>query len=98
MEPTGAPAPAPLLIGVRFSLAGEIGEIFADAKAVEAAGADSLWIAAPDGAPHVLLAALPAATWRVPPPGRRAPGDPRGREPCAKPARRRLLTAHETKE
>ena len=97
-EPTGAPAPAPLLIGVRFSLAGEIGEIFADAKAVEAAGADSLWIDAADGAPYVLLAPLAAVTWRVRLVARGAPSDAVGRETCAKLARGRLVIAEETTE
>ena len=59
------PTPAVLLIGVRLSPAGDAGELFADAKAVEAAGADSLWIDAADGDPYVALAALAAVTWRV---------------------------------
>ena len=92
------PAPAPLLIGVRFSLAGDIAEIFADARAVEAAGADSLWIDAADGDPYVVLAALAAVTWRVRLIARGAPTDAAARETCAKLARGRLVIAEETKE
>jgi alkanesulfonate monooxygenase SsuD/methylene tetrahydromethanopterin reductase-like flavin-dependent oxidoreductase (luciferase family) len=50
-------------IGVRMTLAGDPGELFADARALEAAGADSLWVE--DTEPYVLLAALAAVTWRV---------------------------------
>ena len=97
-EPTSAPAPAPLLIGVRFTLAGDSAEIFADAKAVEAAGADSLWIDAADGDPYVVLAALAGVTWRVRLVARGAPSGAAARETCAKLARGRLVIAEETKE
>src|SRR3979490_2544221 len=75
-KPSGTEAASVALrIGVRFVATGAAGELFADAKAVEAAGADSLWIDAADGDPYVALAALAAVTWRVrlPPP----PGPPR---------------------
>jgi hypothetical protein len=42
------------------------GELFADARALEAAGADSLWILARDDQDAwILAAALAATTWRV---------------------------------
>jgi hypothetical protein len=71
-------------IGVRFALTGDPGELFADARAVEAAGADSLWADATDGDPYVLLAAFAAVTWRV---RLVASGvaDERGRETCERP-------------
>jgi len=55
---TNQPAPPALLIGVRLAATGDAGELFADAKAIEAAGADSLWVDAADGDPYVVLAAL----------------------------------------
>jgi hypothetical protein len=91
-------APAPLRIGVRLKLAGDAGELFADAKAVEAAGADSLWIDAADGDPYVLLAALAAVTWRVRLVARGAPTDIAARETCAALARGRLVVAEESEE
>ena len=90
--------PAPLRIGVRLTLAGDAGELFADAKAVEAAGADSLWIDAADGDPYVLLAALAAVTWRVRLVARGAPGHSAARETCAALARGRLVVAEELEE
>ena len=46
-------------------LAGDVGELFADARALEAAGADSLWVIARDDQdPWILCAALAATTWR----------------------------------
>ena len=93
-----APAPAPLLIGVRLTLFGDAGELFADAKAVEAAGADSLWIDAADGDPYVALAALAAVTWRVRLVARGAPADIPARETCARLARGRLVVAEELEE
>jgi hypothetical protein len=94
---TGA-VPAPLRIGVRLALAGDAGELFADAKAVEAAGADSLWIDAADGDPYVLLAALAAVTWRVRLVARGAPAHSAARETCAALARGRLVVAEESEE
>jgi hypothetical protein len=91
-------APAPLLIGVRLKLASEAGELLADAKAVEAAGADSLWIDAADGDPYVLLAALAAVTWRVRLVARGAPTDIAARQTCAALARGRLVVAEESEE
>jgi hypothetical protein len=92
------PAPAVLLIGVRLTAAGDAGELFADAKAVEAAGADSLWIDAADGDPYVALAALAAVTWRVRLVARGAPADVAARETCARLARGRLVVAEELSE
>ncbi len=90
--------PAALRIGVRLSLAGDVAEIFADAKAVEAAGADSLWIDAADSDPYVVLAALAAVTWRVRLVARGAPTDAAARQTCAKLARGRLVVAEELEE
>jgi hypothetical protein len=89
------PVPAVLLIGVRLTPAGDAGELFADAKAVEAAGADSLWIDAADGDPYVTLAALAAVTWRVRLVARGAAADVAARETCARLARGRLAVAEE---
>ncbi len=87
---------ADLRVGVRFSLLGHPGELFADARAVEAAGADSLWIDAVDGDPYVALAALAAVTWRVRLFARGAAGP--GRETCARLSRGRLVIAEECAE
>jgi len=92
------PAPAVLLIGVRLTPTGDAGELFADAKAVEAAGADSLWIDATDGDPYVALAALAAVTWRVRLVARGAPTNLAARETCARLARGRLAVAEELSE
>lgn len=69
---------APLRIGVALALTGDPGEMLADARALEAAGADSLWvfpeerdfpgqsIRAEDwSSAYVVMAAIAAATWRV---------------------------------
>jgi len=93
-----APAPAALLIGVRLTPASDAGELLADAKAVEAAGADSLWIDAADGDPYVTLAALAAVTWRVRLVARGAVADVAARETCARLARGRLAVAEELEE
>ncbi len=93
--PAATVAPAPLRIGVRLAVTGDAGELFADAKAVEAAGADSLWIDAADGDPYVALAALAAVTWRVRLVARGAPADVAARETCARLARGRLVVAEE---
>lgn len=83
--------------GVRFAPIGDPGALFADARAVEAAGADSLWCDARDGDPYVTLAALGAVTWRV---RLVAGGAPRsaGRETCAALARGRLCVREELAE
>jgi alkanesulfonate monooxygenase SsuD/methylene tetrahydromethanopterin reductase-like flavin-dependent oxidoreductase (luciferase family) len=53
-------------IGVEIRLEADAGEIFADARALEAAGADSLWVLARDGQdPWILSGALAAVTWRA---------------------------------
>ena len=52
-------------IGAELRLGADVGELFADARALEAAGADSLWLLArEDQDPWILAAALAAATWR----------------------------------
>lgn len=86
--------PRVLRIGVHCVLTGDAGELFADARAIEAAGADSLWADAADGDPYVLLAALAALTWRV---GLVAVGAPAtaGRAPCERLARGRLSVAED---
>ena len=90
-----APTRAALLIGVRLSARGDAGELFADAKAIEAAGADSLWIDTADVDPYVALAAV---TWRVRLVARGAPSDIAARETCANLARGRLVVAEESEE
>jgi hypothetical protein len=53
-------------IGAEMRLEGDVGELFADARALEAAGADSLWVlAGEDQDPWILAAALAATTWRA---------------------------------
>ncbi len=53
-------------IGALLRLGGDVGELFADARALEAAGADSLWVLARDDQdPWILAAALAATTWRA---------------------------------
>jgi hypothetical protein len=67
----------PLRIGVALTLTGDPGEMLADAKALEAAGIDSLWVF-PDeryteaGIPaedwasaYVVMSAIAAVTWRA---------------------------------
>jgi len=82
---------------VRFSLTSDAGELFADARAVESAGADSLWFDAMDGDPYVALAALAAVTWRA---RLVAKGAPRtaGRATCDRLAGGRLVIAEESGE
>jgi hypothetical protein len=96
--PATASPPAPLRIGVRLVPTGDPGELFADAKAVEAAGADSLWVDAADCDPYVALAALAALTWRVRLFARGAPSRGAPRETCAMLARGRLVVAEESDE
>ena len=53
-------------IGAELRLGGDVGELFADARALEAAGVDSLWVLARDDQdPWTLAAALAATTWRA---------------------------------
>ena len=82
-------------IGVRIALVGDPGELFADTRAIEAAGVDSLWCEGRD--PYVLLAALAATTWRARLVAAGAPNAP-GRETCAWLARGRLCVAEELSE
>lgn len=83
-------------IGVRIALTtGDPGALFADARAIEAAGADSLW--SDGGDAYVLLAALAATTWRTRLIASGAPNAP-GRETCAWLARGRLCVAEELAE
>lgn len=95
---TDAVPAIPLRIGVRLVPTGDAGELFADAKAIEAAGADSLWVDASDGDPYVVLAALAAVTWRVRLVTRGAAADVAARETCARLARGRLVVAEEAQE
>jgi hypothetical protein len=83
-----------LRIGVLMALDRDAGELFADARAIEAAGADSLWCDAKDCDPYVVLAALAAVTWRV---GLVARGAATGggRRTCEQLARGRLVVAEE---
>lgn len=53
-------------IGAELRLGGDVGELFADARALEAAGVDSLWVLARDDQDAwILAAALAATTWRA---------------------------------
>lgn len=53
-------------IGAELRLGSDVGELFADARALEAGGADSLWVLARDDQdPWILAAALAATTWRA---------------------------------
>lgn len=66
---TDAPAVA-LKVGVALALSGDPGEMLADAKAVEAAGADSLWVfgdmlGTGRIGQYIVMSALAAVTWRV---------------------------------
>ena len=92
-----AETPPELRIGVRFALSADPGELFADARAVEAAGADSIWVDARDCDPYVLLAAFTAVTWRV---RLFAVGarDASGRATCERLARGRLSVFEELGE
>ena len=90
-------AAADLRIGVRFALRADPGELFADARAIESAGADSLWFDAADGDPYVALAALAAITWRIRLVAKGAPKGA-GRETCAHLARGRLVVAEHSGE
>src|SRR2546426_6826138 len=93
-QPTGPSAVSTLRIGVRMALDREPGELFADARAIEAAGADSLWCDAHDCDPYVLLSALAAVTWRVRLVARGVAASG-GRRTCEQLARGRLVVAEE---
>jgi hypothetical protein len=86
-------APVTLRIGVALALRGDVGELFADAKAIEAAGADSLWVDGAEADPYVMLAALAAVTWRVRLVATGAAEAATARDTCARLARGRLVSA-----
>jgi hypothetical protein len=88
------PTVSTLRIGVLMGLDRDPGELFADARAIEAAGADSLWCDAKDCDPYVMLASLAAVTWRVRLVARGAPAGA-GRRTCEQLARGRLVVAEE---
>jgi len=88
---------AELLIGVRFRLGADPGEMLADARAAEAAGADSIWFDGADADPYVALAAVAAVTWRTRLFARGAAAA-QGRDTCAQLARGRLVVAEECAE
>jgi alkanesulfonate monooxygenase SsuD/methylene tetrahydromethanopterin reductase-like flavin-dependent oxidoreductase (luciferase family) len=53
-------------IGAELRLGGDVRELFADARALETAGVDSLWVVARhEQDPWVITAALAAMTWRA---------------------------------
>ena len=55
-----------LKIGAELRLGADAAELITDARALEAAGADSLWvIAREDQDPWIVAAALAATTWRA---------------------------------
>jgi hypothetical protein len=95
-----------LKIGVKLQLDRDAGELFADARALEAAGADSLWVSGERDQPFVVLAALAAATSRArlvalgpyagPPPHSEEVIDRRPRDTCERLARGRMLMAVES--
>src|SRR4051812_23055723 len=92
--PTASPSAPEPRIAVRFTLTGDPGALFADARAVEAAGVDAIWVDATDADPYVVLAAFAAVTWKVRLVASGA-GDERARASCAHLARGRLEHATE---
>ena len=82
------------MVGVRLAPTADAREMLADAKALEANGADALWIDAADADPYVALAAIAAVTWR---PRLIAAGAPtgNGRATCDALAGGRLAVAEE---
>jgi len=53
-------------IGAELRLVADVAELLADARALEGAGVDSLWVLARDEQdPWILAAALAATTWRT---------------------------------
>lgn len=95
--PDNAPGAPPVRIGVAFTLTQDAGELFADVRAAEAAGADGLWVDAREGDPYVLLAAFAAITWRARLVARGAPSG-QGRATCERLSRGRLVVAEELAE
>ena len=57
---------AAMKIGVELRISADAGELFADARALEAAGADSFWawLSVDGDDPWTVLAAIAAHTWR----------------------------------
>jgi len=88
------PAPPAPRIGVRLTLPGDAGELFADVRALEAANVDALWADAADADPYVVLAACAAVTWRVALVAFGAPNGS-GRATCELLARGRLVIAED---
>lgn len=81
-------------IGVRLALTADARELFADARALEAAGVDSLWVDAADADPYVALAAVATATTGVRLVAAGAPASA-GRATCEQLARGRLAVFEE---
>ncbi|HEY6957313.1 MAG TPA: hypothetical protein VI814_00635 [Candidatus Limnocylindria bacterium] len=79
---------------MRLAPTADAREMLADAKALEANGADALWVDAADADPYVALGAIAAVTWR---PRLIAAGAPDGdgRTTCDALARGRLSVAEE---
>jgi hypothetical protein len=86
-------APA-LRIAVRLTLPADGRELLADARALEAAAVDAIWVESADADPYVALAAIAAVTWRV---GLVAAGAPdgAGRTTCEALANGRLAAAED---
>lgn len=82
-------------IAVRLALTDDARELLADARALEAAGADALWVDATDADPYVALAAAAAVTHRIRLVAAGSPAGP-GRATCALLARGRLVVAEES--
>ncbi len=79
---------------MRLVLVGTPGELFADARALESASADSLWVDAADADPYVVLGAVAAVTWKIRLVASGAPRGP-GRAACEWLSAGRLIVAEE---
>jgi len=79
---------------VRLALDTDAREILADARALEAAGADALWVDAADADPFVTLAAIAAVTHRIQLVASGSPSGP-ARDTCERLAHGRLVVAEE---
>jgi hypothetical protein len=81
-------------IGVEMRLGEDPRETFADARAIEAAGADSLWVIGHEGEdPLTFAAALAAVTWRIGIVVPASPGFPEARRTVESITRGRLVAA-----